>query len=177
MEQQELMEILDQRLASVDSSKVTANNTGFKNLPDGYYNCELVEATLTTSKSNKVMIKGKFKVFEAGLKEVFDETTGSSELVISKGSKNRLIWINWLFDTDANTEKFISDMKKFEDEDGNQILPEEAFKMSSMLLDSLDAIKGLHVYIMLQTVEKNGEENQYSNLISWSRAKQLDLPL
>ena len=30
MEQQELMEILDQRLASVDSSKVTANNTGFK---------------------------------------------------------------------------------------------------------------------------------------------------
>lgn len=177
MTELELLQKLNTTIAKTDLSKVTADSAGFKDLPDGYYNCELMEAKLKETKTGKPMISGMFKVFEDGLKESYDPNTGTSELVLSTGSKGRYIWVNWVIGDESAYERFVSDMKKFEDDDGNPILPEEAYTDGTILLDSLEAIKGMHVYIMLQTLEKNGEKSQRSNLISWTRAKELELPL
>lgn len=173
----ELLQKLNESLAAADLSKVTAEGTGYKNLPDGFYNCELIEAKLKETSTGKPMITGKFMVFEDGLKEVYNESTGTSQLEVSLNSKGRFIWVNWVLGDATGVERFVSDMKKFENFDGTPILPEEAFTEASILMDSLYAINGLHVYIMLQTIEKNGEKNQRTNLISWSRAKDLELPL
>ena len=63
MTQLELLQKLNESLVSTNLNKVTAEGPGFKDLPDGYYNCELVEAVLKETKTGKPMITGKYLNF------------------------------------------------------------------------------------------------------------------
>jgi hypothetical protein len=68
-------------------------------------------------------------------------------------------------------------MLKFEDENGDPLIPKEAFMMSEMLEEAVDALVGSRVYVQVSTTIKNEESSTWKNLISWKRAAKLDLPM
>lgn len=166
----ELFNQLEELLSSVDMKDVTQEGAGFEDLKPGYYLGELEKAEITSSKSSGApMISCKFKVVEDGI-DLNDE----GQKIKLKG-KNRIIFKYFPLKDEASIKRMASDMLKFEDEDGNSILPKEAFISTETLEDSLEVIIGMRVYLHVTETEKNGEKSSWTTLISWKRARALEL--
>lgn len=172
-----LFETLNKTLSSVKVEEISAENV-FEDLPEGYYLVEVETAELTQAKSSgNPMAAFRFNVVENGMGTQVDES-GQVELVEIK-SKGRKIFKNYVLSTEAQVTRFISDMLKFEgDEPGEPLLPREAFTTAEVLEDALGALVGSRIYVQISvSVNDANEKSSWVNLLSWNRAKSLDLPM
>jgi hypothetical protein len=167
----ELFKKVDSVLTKVDLSKTTSENIGFEDLKSGYYLCEVESAKLTESKkSHNPQIALTLKTIDDGFMIDDDDNR-----VVYTGSKNRKIFKYYPLIDETSVKRFVSDMLKFEDDDGNSILPQEAFTTAETLTDSLEVIEGMRIYIQL-TVSGEGEaKNNWTSLLSWKRVAQLEI--
>ena len=171
---------LNELLGSVNLTDVTAesNGSGFDELPDGFYLSEVESATLTTSKNTgNPQVAMTLKVVEDGLAAYIDDH-GYSKLKEIPHSKNRKIFKYYPLTNEKTVKSFVSDMLKFEGNPGESLLPEEAFTTGEILEEALFALNGSRIYVQISTTTKKGtdEKQSWKNLISWNRAKGLDLP-
>ena len=171
------LELLDQLLSTTNLDDVSADQQGFNELPDGYYLCEVEEAKFTTSKSSgNPMVSFKFKITEDGI--AVEYNNDKITLKDIKHTQNRKIFKHYVLKDDSSVRRFASDMLKFEGEvAGEPLLPKEAFTTSDTLIDALDVLTGMRLYVQSDTSEKDdGTKSTWYNLISWKRAKDLELP-
>lgn len=177
-EMKEVFNKLDSLLSNVDLSDVNAESTGFASLPDGYYLCEVDKAELKESKtSHEPMVSFQFNVIEDG-KDVKIEDDGSVTLTAIAKTKGRKVFVHYVLKDESSIRRFAADMMKFEGEAvGEPLLPKEAFMTSETLLDALDVLTGMRIYVCASTTEKDGVKSQWNNLISWKRAAALELPI
>ena len=178
-EMKTLFSQLDELLKDVDLTDVTAEGSGFPDLPDGYYNGEVEKAELKVSKSsNNLMASFQFKITEDGYAVEIDDK-GNVNLVQIKKTKGRKIYIHYVLKNDTWVKRFVTDMLKFEgDVEGESFLPKEAFMSSETIEDALDLLTGKRIYIQVSTTTNDDEsKSTWNNLISWKRAKALELPL
>lgn len=173
-----LFDKLDGLLSTVDLSDVTAESAGFTELPDGYYLCEVEKAEIRESKSSKMpMAAFTFKISEDGHTAEVDE---SSEPVITdiKKTANRKIFMYYVFKDERSVKRFATDMLKFEgEEEGEPLLPKEAFLSGDTVNDALEILTGMRIYIHVSTTTNEDDtKSTWNNLISWKRAKALGLP-
>lgn len=169
---------LNSLLAEADLSDITADTSvGYTELPDGYYLCEVEKSELKESKtSHQPMASFQFKICEDGLDVEMDESGETSMIDIPKTS-GRKIFVNYVLKNSTSIKRFAADMLKFEGEvAGEPLLPKEAFMSSETLMDALDILVGMRIYINVSTSEKkDGTKSTWNNLISWKRAGVLGL--
>lgn len=175
----EIFKKLDGILGNTDLSDVTAESSGFEQLPDGYYLCEVEKAELKESKSShQPMVAFTFTITENGNAVEVDDD-GNIILQENKRTKNRKIFIYYVIKDENSVRRFATDMLKFEGETaGESLLPKEAFMSSETLLDALDVLVGMRIYVCVSTSEKDdGTKTQWNNLVSWKRIAALELPM
>lgn len=167
-----LFEDLDAIIASTDLSKVTAESTGFEELPEAYYLCEVENAKLTTSKSsNQPMISFQYKIVEDG-KNINDD----GSIITMPGTKNRKIFKHYVLKDGDSFKGFVTDALKFEDSDGNPILEKEMLLSSQLINDCLEVLEGRNVYVFAKhSTKKDGTESVWYNLIAWETIAKLEL--
>lgn len=177
----ELRQQLNELLGNTDLSNVTAEGAGFGELPIGYYLGEVKKATLTVSKSSGVpMVSLQLSVVKDGLK-VNDDPTDDSFSPIAH-TKNRMIFIHYPFKDSASVIRFASDMEKFEGQNGDPLLPKEAFVNSDTLEEALSILEEMNPRIWINNSQsrtvnpQTGTQGTFANMISWKRAVQLGLP-
>lgn len=175
----ELFKSVDELLGSTNLDDVTAEGSGYKELPDGYYLAEIVKAELVESKSSHLpMVSLHFVIVENGLSVSLEEESSVSFRELDK-TKNQRISLYYVLKDETSVKRFVTDMLKFEgDEEGEPLLSKEYFTNSELLEDALDVLIGSRIYIQISTtLDKNDNESTWRNLISWKRAKALELPL
>ena len=167
-----LFEDLDAIIASTDLSKVTAESTGFEELPEGYYLCEVESAKLTTSKSSKQpMVSFQFKVIEDG-KYIDDD----GNTVTVPHTKNRKIFKHYVIKDSESYKRFVADALKFEKEDGEPLLEKEMLLSSQLIEECLNVLIGMRIYVQCSVTEnKNGEESRWYSLKSWDVISNLEI--
>lgn len=176
MEQKDMSALfnnLDAVLKNTDLADVTAESAGFEELPDGYYLCEVEKTEIKESKtSHQPMAAFQFKVVENGIG--VDAEGNFTEI---KNVKNRKVFQYYVLSDEQKVKRFVTDMLKFEGKkEGEPILPKEAFTTSETVVDALDALVGMRIYIQSSTTEKDdGSKSIWKNLISWKRVKALQL--
>lgn len=177
---QKIHSTLNSILGQADLSDVTAESTGFSDLPDGYYLCEVEEAKLTESKSShQPMVAVQLKVTDDGFDVEIDDNGQVHSSSIAK-TKNRKIFKYYVLKDEASVRRFVTDMLKFEgDVAGESLLPKEAFTTSETIEDALDILKGYRLYIQCSTTVKEDDNSKstWYNFISWKRAASLELPI
>lgn len=166
---------LDKLLKSVDLSGTTEEGVNSK-LPDGYYLCQVEKAELGESKSGNPMVTIEYLTIEDGKKTVVDDT-GYSQLLDAKNTANKRIYVNYVLSNETNVSFFVSDMLKFQDPDTNESLfSADDFKTTEGIISVCDMLTaGGIIYMMLQSVEKDGQLDQKKKPISWKRARKLEL--
>lgn len=172
----EMIEKLDSLLGSADLSSTTEEGIGSK-LPDGYYLSQVEKAELRESKTGNPMVVLEYTVVEDGKKIVVDEN-GYSQLVEAKKTAGQKIYINYVLSNEMQIGFFVSDMLKFQDPETDVPLfdKNEDFKNTEAIINVCEMLEqGGIVYLMLQTVEKNGAKDQRKKPISWKRARKLEL--
>lgn len=170
----QLFDSLNGILSNVDLKDVSAEGAGFQDLPDGYFLGEVEKAELKESKSTHFpMVAFQFKVTEDG--KGVDNDGNYFDL---RGTKNRKIFIYYVLKDESSVKRFVTDMLKFEGEvEGEPILGKEYFTTSELLVDALEILEGMKIYINCSTTENSdGTTSTWRNLISWKRAKTLELP-
>lgn len=176
-ENNDLFEDLNEVLQSTDFSNVSADNGGgFENLPDGYYLAEVKEAELKRSKAGKPMVSIRFSVVDNGY-----TFTENDECVQMAQGKNRLIFKNYVISDATGAKRFASDMMKFEDPEkpSEPLLPSDAWKDKDTLVMSLQVLDMMNcrIWLHLETrIGKDGNNNQWTSLLSFDRANQIGLP-
>lgn len=171
---------LNELLGSVNMDNITADSgDGFENVPDGYYLCELESAELTTSKtSGAPQVAIRFKIIEDGLGTFIDER-GYAKMKDIPHTANRKLFKYYPLTSEQNVNRFVSDMLKFEGMTaGESILPKEAFTTAEVLEDALGILTGCRLYVQVSTTtnKTTGQASTWNNLVSWKRAKSLELP-
>lgn len=172
----EALSLLDSILAKTTLDDVSAESQGFSELPDGYYLCEVEKTEFKESKTSKLpMVSFTFKIVEDGTG--FEYTENDAKQITLKGTKNRKIFKHYVFKDESSVKRFASDMLKFEGETaGEPLLPKEAFISSETMLDALDILVGMRIYVQSDTSEKeDGTKSTWYNLISWKRVGELEL--
>lgn len=176
-----LFESIDDVLESVNLDTVSAEGTGFSNeVPDGYYLVEVEKAEPTFSKSSgNPQIAFQFSIVEDGW-TLQEDDNGNANLVNVSHTAKRKIFMYFPLKSDdegASVKRFVSDMMKFEDENGESLLPKEAFTRSDTLSDALDILQGKRIYVQVSTTVKDDKTSTWRNIISWKRARALELPI
>ena len=174
-----LLETLDELLSSTNLDDVTADGTGFKELPDGYYLAEVTKAELTESKTSHMpMVAFKFKTVENGFGVKSDEES-VGELFELSNTENKNINMYYVLKDEASIKRFVQDMLKFEGEkEGEPLLSKEYFLTSEVLEEALSVLEGSRIYIQISTtINKDDTSSTWRNLISWKRARALELPM
>lgn len=171
----DVLSSLNDIMINTDLSDVTAENSGFSELPDGYYLSEVENAEIKESKSSKMpMVAFQFKIVDDGV-----TTNDNGELIRINKTKNRKVFIYYVLKDENSFRRFVTDMLKFEgDTAGEPVLGKEYFTNSELLEDALDILKGMRIYIQSSTTVKDDDTTSvWKNLISWKRAAALELPL
>lgn len=169
---------LDGILGNTDLTDVSAESTGFQELPEGYYLCEVEKAELKTSKSSGMpMVAFQLKVVEDGVAAEIDEKN-DVHLTEIKKTKNRKVFKYYVLKDDTSVKRFVTDMLKFEGETaGESLLPKEAFLTSATMVDAIDILTGMRIYVQVSISENDdGSKSVWQSFISWKRAAALELP-
>lgn len=164
---------LDAILGKTELADVTSESNNFQELPDGYYLCEVEKAELKESKtSHQPMVVFQFKTVEDGI-GVGEDT----DFINLKKTKNKKVFLYYVLKDENAVRRFVTDMLKFEAEQDTPILGKEYFTNSELLVDALDILVGMRVYIQCSTNKNDdGTSSNWKNLISWKRARLLELP-
>lgn len=174
--------ILDSLLGKVDLENVTASSNENRDLPEGYYLCEVEDAVLGETKNgdNKGMplVTLTMKVCEDGIGIKVDDS-GNAKFSTLTSTKNKKVWLYYSLKDEDSIKRFVGDMLKFEGEvEGEPLLEKDYFLNASLLCDALEILKGMRLYVQISTSKnKNGEVQTWKNLISWKRVKALELPM
>lgn len=178
----DIFDQLDKILSNTNFEGVTEESSGFEDLPDGYYLCEVDKAEIKASKSSgQPMAAFQFSVVENGVDVDQNENGAISMKELSK-TKGRKIFKYYVLKDESSVKRFASDMLKFEgDTEGEPLLPKEAFSSSETVEDALDVLTGMRIYTQQSTsvraVDGKDVESKWVNLISWKRARALELPM
>ena len=166
---------LNDLLSSININDIDAESNELREeLPDGYYLSELISAEFKESKSShQPMIAMKFQTVEDGL-TLNDE---GNDLVNLDNTARKYIYVYYVLKDEKTLKRFISDMLKFEDRNGNSMLSKDYFAESTLFMDALDVITGSRIYIQSSTSDYNGQKSSWKNLVSWKRASMLELPI
>lgn len=182
---------LDSLLAGTNLDDVSAESSGFSDLPSGYYLSEVVEAKLGTSKSSGLpMVSFRFKTIDEGIIEQTDEEN-NTYFVRTNRTKNRNVFKHYVLKDQQAVKTLTSDLLKYEGEEaGTPILDEILtttddngkkkiyIPSSEVLAGCLEVLTGLTIYLKVDTrPDKNDptKTSSWSNLVSWSRAQDLGL--
>lgn len=179
---EDLRKQLDELLGNTDLTNVTAEGSGFSNLPTGYYLTEVKKATLTVSKSSGLpMVSLQLQVVSDGWSLPADEKASLTPIPKTKG---RITFVHYPFKDASSVTRFASDMIKFEgDKPGEPLLPKDAFKRSDTLEDALSILEEVGPRVWVDITESatpnpsTGAKGTFTNLISWKRAIALGLPV
>lgn len=168
---------LNDLLSQVNWDTVT-EDTGFEDLPEGYYLCEVEKAELKINKAQtNQQVSFQLKVVEPGVQEAIDER-GHSYLQKLDSTKNRKIFKHYPFKDVAGVKRFVNDMLKFEGEEpGEPLLEKEYFMTEEIIPDALEILVGRRIYVQAAYRVSNGKSNCWYDFISWSRASELGLPM
>lgn len=172
-----VFDLINDVLQDVKLDDVTSETSGNTELPDGYYLSEVAKAEITESKtSGKPMVAFQFKTVEDGVAVDVTEDGLVSKSNIDN-TKGRYIFIYYPITDERSVKRFVSDMLKFEDENGESLLPKEAFTTAEVLDEALEVLVGRYVYVQISTsMNKNtGENNTWRNLVSWKRMAKLEI--
>ena len=164
---------LDSVLSNTDIADVTSETGSFQELPDGYYLSEVKKAELKESKSShQPMVAFEFSIVEDGR-----GVDSDGNYIDLKKTKNRRIFLYYVLKDEASVRRFVADMLKFEgDKAGEPILGKEYFTNSELLIDALEILEGMRIYIQSSTTTNDDNTtSNWKNLISWKRAKALEL--
>lgn len=177
-------------MKSTDLSKVSAESSGFEDLPEGYYLTEVVEVNPSRCKSGKNQgkpaLKMKLKVVGDGYKlsGAPDEAEDDNKDLFDKIPKvdGRYIFKNFVIGEESLMKRFASDMMKFEDpqDPGKMLLPKEAWTDPSLLYDSVSLLVDLNSRIWVHnkiTKRDDGTNSAWVDFLDFSRAVKLGLPV
>lgn len=182
MENKELNDVLsnlNELLESTNLENVTSESSGYEEVKDGYYLCEVEKAELTISKnSGNPQVFFQMKIVDDGYDCVFNEEQKVSDIIRNNGTKNRKIFNYFPLTTEQNVKRFVTDMLKFEgDVAGESLLDKECFTNSELLEDALSILVGRRLYVKISTTKgKDGKDTIWKNFISWRVATSLGLP-
>lgn len=182
MENEELKNILgnlDKLLSNTDLEDVTSESSGYSEVKDGHYLCEVEKAELTVSKnSGNPQVAFQMKIVDDGYDMDFSDESIEPTLVRNTGTKNRKLFIYFPLVTEQNVKRFVTDMLKFEgDTPGEPLLEKECFTNSELLEDALDILIGRRIYIKVSTSKgRDGKDVTWKNFISWKAAISMGLP-
>lgn len=179
MDNNKVFAALNQLLGNTSLNDVTADQAQFSELKDGFYLSELKEASFQVSKnSGQPMVKLEFSIFEDGLDVSIDQK-GRQTFIELKKTKGRKFWLYYVLQDEAAIKRFVSDMLKFEgDVEGESLLDKSMFTSVESIEEALEAIKGACIYVQVSTSENDdGSSSTWKNIISWKRAKALELPM
>ena len=179
IDNKKLIASINELLKQTDINDITSESNSFQELPEGYYLCSVDSAEIKESKSsNQPMVAFTFTVVENGHQYVADKDS-NVEMKEVKGSKNRKIFMYYVLKDTSSIRRFVSDMLKFEgDERGKPLLDKEYFMNSEILVDALNILEGMQIYIQItKSQNDDGTTRSWQNLISWKRAAALDLPM
>lgn len=171
---------LNELLNNVDLTNVSADDVERKELPCGYYLSEVESAILRENKSGEYpQVMLTMKIVEDGIDvEMSENNVTLKPLDKTTGRKT---WIFYTFKDEDSIKRFVRDMLKFEGEkEGEPILPKEAFLNGETLEGALEVITGMRIYINISEGSKpnaDGTLPRFANIVSWKRAKMLELPL
>ena len=167
---------LSDLLTQVDWETVTEVDS-FDDLPEGYYLCEVEKAELKMNKAQtNQQVSFQFKIVEDGIQESLD-AKGYSVLREIPATKNRKAFKHYPFKDVMGIKRFVTDMLKFEGEDGAPILEKEYFMHEETINDALDILVGMRIYMQVSIRESQGKKSSWNDIIGWSRAKELGLPV
>lgn len=173
---------LDDLLKGINLSSVTSeSNEGFAKIPDGSYLCEVTSAELGTSKSSgNPQVGIRLKIVGNGVSTGETDKLGNPTVNVISGFENKSIGKYYPLTDVSKIQNFVSDMLKFEDDDGNSILDASYFSTSEKIEEAVACLVGLRIWVNLSTSTfkgSDGEErsSQWTRLLSWKRAKNLDL--
>lgn len=162
------MNNLDEILKNIKLEDISSEGTGFSELPDGYYLCEVEEVKFAVSKTTgNDMLSWRLKVVENGIN--FDDNFDKKYI---QNTKNRKIFMFSSLRDQASVEKTISDLMKFEKEEGVSLLQKEYFINKEIMTEALALLIGLNIYVQLDT-DKDG--NQWKRFVNWKGAQKLGL--
>jgi len=173
-----LFDTINNVLSNVDLSDVSADSSGSKDLPEGYYLSEVTGAELRTSKSSgNPMVALTLKTVTDGLANMADEN-GNAYLTEIKKTADHFINIYYPLKDEKSVKRYVADMLKFEgDEEGVPLLPKDAFTTAEVLHDALEILIGQRIYVQVSvSIAEDGSKSVWQNLISWKRAASLELP-
>lgn len=175
----DLTKAINDLLSQTKLDDVTSAGSGFEELPQGYYLCNVESAVLKESKSShQPMAAFTLSVTENGKTMVTDKD-GNAELTDVKHSKGRKIFMYYVLKDTSSVRRFVSDMLKFEGEEpGKPLLDKEYFTTSELLNEALAVLVGCRIYVQVTKSERDdGTTQTWQNLISWQRAAALELPM
>lgn len=182
---------LDSLLSGTNLDDVSAESSGYEDLPSGYYLTEVVEAKLRSSKSSGLpMVSFRFKTIQPGIVEQTDEE-GNVFYARAKRTMNRTIFKHYVLKDQQSVKTLTSDLLKYEGEvAGTPVLDDILtttdangkkkiqIPSSEILSGCLEVLTGLTIFIKADTrPDKNDptKNNTWSNLVSWSRVGDLGL--
>lgn len=168
---------IDSIISETKLDNVSAEGSGFDELPCGYFLCECVKAEMRRNKDDKPMVWLNFHTVGTGyqLDDTTDEwntITDSSGKPLRAGQSLSLFYVL----KDANSfKRFVADMLKFEDpEVPNQpLLPKEKWVSAEYMYSALQYVEVLKSRIWINRYEsenKDGVKSIWSKPISWQRA-------
>ena len=168
-------------MKQTDLSKVSAESTGFEDLPDGYYLAEVIETKIGRSKSSqKPMISLRLSVIDDGFKLSDNEDEISFDKI--EHTKGRQVFKHYVIDTPQNLKRFVSDMKKFENPDvvGEALLPDEAWSSPEFMGESIGILSEINCRIWIHnrvTKKDDGTSSSWIDLVSFNQAAKAGLPV
>ena len=168
-------------MAQTDLSNVSADSTGFEDLPFGYFLAEVIETKIGRSKtSQKPMISLRLSIVDDG----FKLSDNPDEIVFEKipSTKNRQVYRHYVIKDSKSLKTFVSDMKKFEDpsEVGKTLLPDEAWSDPRYMAEAITILEQIKCRIWLHnrpSKKPDGTDGNWTDLVSFNQAAKLGLPV
>lgn len=159
-------------------AKIDKNREGvFSNLPDGYYLAEVdtVKLGLNKAETNFQLIWTLVVVEGYKVEENKSSQTGF-DITELDGVANRKMFAFHSLKDSKNLISAKQDILKFEDENGESIVPIEFLDNEEVFEDALDLVVGNRIYIHVET-DKKDPTSQWKRFVSWKRATDLGLPV
>lgn len=178
MANEQLFKTLGALLGNTKLDDITADSTDFPELPDGYFLCSVEKTELKENKKNKPMVTFTFTTVEDGLDVQLDDY-GVPFRIVREKTENKKLWVHFVIDDESKIRRFVTAMLKFEgDELGVPLLEKECFTSPELLEEALEILVGCQIYVHRSTtLNRDGTESTWNNLVSWKRAAELELPV
>lgn len=180
MAEQELdMSICDEingLIQQTDLSNVSANSTGYDELPFGYYRTKFSGVKVGRTKSTQTpMVTLTLEVLEDGYK--LNDATLQFERI--GGVTKRLVFKNYVIGDSKGLKSLVSDLKKVEDQDGQPLLTDDYLKDFPAMYTFMKFFveNGFTIWVRVrETKKKDGTTGSWTDLVSDSTALEAGLP-